>query len=410
MKETILFFGYSEWSNWRGHHDLVVEFSKNNRVAFVEVMPRYNCFSIRGSKSFVKKLFDNHAKRINDNLIIFPSISMLPYALPIFSKIWRKKIAELSIKLSKKLQSLYINKQLKILGWRPSILMFCEAFDLFHVGRFGESISCYRTYDEITNFFSNQYIADVIGDIEVKNIHKVDLVFAASEAQYKKRKPLNPNVFLVPNAANFWHYNKALRDELERPSDIKNVSSPVIGLISTIDFRIDFSLLGAIAKSHPEWSLILIGPVREYSNEEWRENVRSLRSLRNVHLLGQRDFRLLPAYMKYFDIGIIPFLVTPVTNTMYPYKLHEYLAAGLPVVSTELDELEPFRGIICLARSKEEFIEMIEEELRTNSAPKRKKRIEVASQNSWTVRAEQMLFLVNKIRVQKDDSQTNRKD
>jgi glycosyltransferase involved in cell wall biosynthesis len=330
---------------------------------------------------------------------------MMPYALPIVSRIWRKEIAELSIKLSKRLQSWYITRQLKQLGFKPTIVIFCEAFDLVNVGRLGKGIYCYRTYDEITNFFSNRYLADAIDDIEKRNIHRVDFVFASSRTQYEKRKLLHKGVFLVPNAASFGRYNRAVTDELEKPSDMKNISSPIVGLISTFDFRMDFALLQAIAKFHPEWSLVIIGPVREYSTKAWQRSINSLKSLQNVHFLGQHDVKVLPAYMKYFDIGIIPFIVNSITNTMYPYKLHEYLAVGLPVVSTNLYELKPFESIIRLAKSKEEFINMIEEELRTNSAWEKKKRIEIASQNSWVTRAEQILFLVNKKRKQRGGSQ-----
>ncbi len=407
MSETILFFGYSEWSNWRGHHDLAIEFSKINRVAFVEVMSRYDYFSLNGLKSIFKKLLDNHPRRLTDNLVVLPSIPILPYALPIFSKIWRKKIAILSIRLSKKLQAWYSKRQLKALSWNPTIVIFCEAFDLFHAGCFGESISCYRTYDEITNFFSNRYIADVIDDIEVNYIHKAELVFASSRAQYEKRKPLHPNVFLIPNAANFTHFHMAFEDSLAKPQDLQEISSPIIGYVGVFDFRIDLGLIEKVARSYPGWSVVFIGPVREYLFREWQEGVLKLNKLQNIYFLGTRDFKFLPAYMKYFDVCTIPFLINNITNTMYPYKLHEYLATGSPVVSTDLYELKPLEGVVRRGKSKEEFINMLKEELQTNSASKAEKRIEVARQNSWAVRAEQMLSLVNRKRDQKYANPTN---
>jgi glycosyltransferase involved in cell wall biosynthesis len=407
MKETILFFAYNKWSNWGGHDDLVREFSHKNQVVFVECMLRYGEESAKNFSDYLKNYLNGKARKVSDNLVVIPSPPMMPYALPIVSRIWRKEIAELSIKLSKRLQSWYITRQLKRLGFKPTIVIFCEAFDLVNVGRLGKGIYCYRTYDEITNFFSNRYLADVIDDIENKNIHKVDFVFTSSKAQYEKRKLLHKGVFLVPNAASFGRYNRAVTDEFKKPSDIRNIPPPIIGLISTFDFRMDFALLQAIAKFHPEWSLVIIGPVREYSPKAWKESINNLKSLQNVHFLGQRDVEVLPAYMKYFDIGIIPFIVNSITNTMYPCKLHEYLAAGLPVVSTDLYEVKSFESIICLAKSKEEFINMIEEELRTNSAWKKKKRIEIASQNSWATRAEQILFLVNKKRKQRSGSQND---
>ncbi|MFC1815841.1 glycosyltransferase [Thermodesulfobacteriota bacterium] len=396
MKETILFIAYSEWSDWRGDNDLYLSFAGNHLVVFVEVMPRYDCFTIKGLKSFIERFFIIQPFRINDNLIVFPSVSMLPFALPKLSKIWRKKIAELSIKLSKKLQILFIKKQLKALGIQPTILIVSEPFDFYLVGEFCEKISCYRVYDEITNFYSNAFISDLIGDIEKSNIHRVNMVFASSKAQYENRKSIHPNVFLIPNAANFTHFNKASKDKLPRPTDLKDISSPIIGFVGTFDFRIDLKLIESVARSKPEWSIVVVGPIREYSMEDWRKGIRRLNKLENIHFLGARDFKHLPDYMKYFDVCMIPFLVNDVTNTMYPCKLHEYLATGSPVVSTDLHELKPFQEIVPLAESKNEFIKMIEEELQTDSPLRLKERINVALQNSWSIRSEQILRLIKK--------------
>jgi len=393
VKHTILFFAYSEWANRRGHHDLVLELAGKNRVAFIEVMPRYGEARARNAGDYVGNYFNGRTQTISDNLVVIPSPPMMPYALPIVSSIWRKQFAQLSIRLSKKIQARYIKKKIRELGWEPTMVICCEAFDLLHTGRFGKGVYCYRTYDEIGNFFSNRYIADVIDELEVKNMHKVDFVFASSRAQFEKRKALHPHIFLVPNAGNFRHYNEAVTNGVKRPVDIGDIPSPIIGLVSVIDFRIDLALLKAVALAHPEWSLVLVGPVRDYSFEGWEENISGLRSLQNVYFLGRRDFKSLPAYMKYFDVGLIPFQVTPATNTMYPYKLHEYLAAGLPVVSTDLYELRPHRDVVRLAGSGDEFIRAVEEELEADSDMKKQKRMEVARQNDWAARAEQMLCL-----------------
>jgi glycosyltransferase involved in cell wall biosynthesis len=112
--------------------------------------------------------------------------------------------------------------------------------------------------------------------------------------------------------------------------------------------------------------------------------------LQNFHFLGRKQASDVPNYLRWFDVALIPFLVTPSTNTMYPYKLHEYLGMGKPVVSTDLFELQAFDGIVCLAKSHDEFMQMVEGELANDSKERVQQRIDLAQQNNWDKRVEEM--------------------
>jgi len=110
--------------------------------------------------------------------------------------------------------------------------------------------------------------------------------------------------------------------------------------MGTIDYRVDIEIIDLLGEVHPEWSIVLIG----YSR------LGSLLSRNNFFFLGSRDKGELPNYLQCFDVSIIPYAVDEATKAMYPIKLHEYLAAGKPVASTNLPELKPFKDVIKIAK------------------------------------------------------------
>jgi glycosyltransferase involved in cell wall biosynthesis len=164
----------------------------------------------------------------------------------------------------------------------------------------------------------------------------------------------------------------------------------VIGYVGTIDYRIDLELLHTMAVEHPQWNIVLIGPTRGHLGER----IKKLEAYDNFFFLGPKPPEDVPAYLNAFDVALIPFLVTPSTNTMYPYKLHEYLAMGKPVVSTDLFEVRPFDDVVRLAPSHELFLSAVGQELVGDSEEKQARRIDVARRNSWQERVEQMSALI----------------
>jgi glycosyltransferase involved in cell wall biosynthesis len=93
--------------------------------------------------------------------------------------------------------------------------------------------------------------------------------------------------------------------------------------------------------------------------------------------------------------GIIPFVRNEHTYTIYPLKINEYLAAGLPVVSTEFSMLNDFEGIISLANTPETFLEALQRALAEIDGPSAADRVATARNNSWTRRAEEFEDVMN---------------
>ncbi len=140
------------------------------------------------------------------------------------------------------------------------------------------------------------------------------------------------------------------------PPDLAALPKPWIGFFGTIEnMSVDIELLGQVAESNPTASLVLIGKTAA--------DVSRLEKLPNVHLLGPRDYEDLPAYAQFFDVALLPRPDSKWTRAANPIKLKEYLALGLPVVSTRFPEVEFYASVVRVAPSSREFVEAVTETL-----------------------------------------------
>ena len=114
-----------------------------------------------------------------------------------------------------------------------------------------------------------------------------------------------------------------------------------------------------------------------------------LRACPNIFLLGKVNYQDLPSYARHFDVGIIPFVINDLTINVNPLKLLEYLACGLPVVSTPLPEVSRYKDFVETAETPEKFVAAIERAMASNAPEQAEKRILLARDNSWDVRAEE---------------------
>jgi UDP-galactopyranose mutase len=134
------------------------------------------------------------------------------------------------------------------------------------------------------------------------------------------------------------------------PADLDRLPRPRLGLVSSLDERVDFDLLAQLAAAEPAWSIVLIGPVREGVDPG------PIVRLPNVHFLGQKPFETMPDYVAGMDVSLIPYRLTEWTAGIFPTKLFEYLAIGCPVVATNLPGLATYADVIELASDADEFI------------------------------------------------------
>lgn len=230
--------------------------------------------------------------------------------------------------------------------------------------------------------------AEEIAAAETELTRDVDICFVTAEHLLETRRALNPNTHYFSNVADFAHFALARDAATQVPPDLAALPSPRIGFIGAISgYKVDFALLMEMAKRHPEWSIVLIGKVGE--GDPWTD-ASALRQLPNIHFLGPRDYKTLPAYLKGFEVAMLPNMINEYTKGMFPMKFFEYLAAGVPVVSTRLHALQAYGHVACLADDTEAFIQGVEHALKAGNASL-DARLDVAREQTYERRTERML-------------------
>lgn len=174
------------------------------------------------------------------------------------------------------------------------------------------------------------------------------------------------------------------------PRDLARIPRPILGYAGNLSARIDVALMRGIAERHPEWSIVLIGASRPDAA------IHALADLPNVHRLGVRPHAEIGAYVRHFDVAIVPHVDDALTRSMSPLKIGLYCAAGVPVVSTRVANLGPLADEIEIAEDAADFDAKVARALAEPLSPERRARRDaILAANSWESRAEQILALLD---------------
>ncbi|MFH1746378.1 MAG: glycosyltransferase [Planctomycetota bacterium] len=225
----------------------------------------------------------------------------------------------------------------------------------------------------------------LIEDLEKRTVAASDIVIATSPELFATRRQEHPNTHLLPHGVDFEHFAAALDPATRVPEELNKIPRPILGYLGLISDYVDLDLLAAAARRKPEWSFVLIG--------DQRCSCKVLHGLRNVYLLGGKPYKTLPAYCRGFDVGLIPFRLNRLTRAVNPIKLREYLAAGLPVVSTPLSSVMPYVPAVRPAATVDEFLAACADALadEPGAPPERQ---ELVRGESWQCRVMELSDLV----------------
>jgi len=242
----------------------------------------------------------------------------------------------------------------------------------------GKAILCYDCADEHAAF-PGLVNARTVRKMELELFQRADVNLATAHELYERKKRYAPGLKLVPNGADAEHFEQALSEELPVAGEIANLPFPVVGYIGAVGSWLDMEMLAALARARPDFSIVLVGPVDT--------DVSPLTGFKNIYLLGKRDYRELPRYLKGFDVAVIPFKVDELTVNVNPVKLYEYLAAGRPVVSSALPEVRKFAPLVGIAENTAEFVELVSKAAAEKDPDRVLARVKTARANSWANRA-----------------------
>ena len=206
-----------------------------------------------------------------------------------------------------------------------------------------------------------------------------DLVFTGGKSLYESKRSQHSSVHCFPSSIDREFFQSARQIGVD-VRDQADIPHPRLGFCGVVDERMDLDLLAALADARPAWQFILVGPVVKI-------DMRDLPKRSNIHYLGQKDYKCLPSYFAGWDVGLLPFAINESTRFISPTKTPEYLAAGLPVVSSAItDVVDPYgvNGLVQIAQTPAEFIEAGEKALVSRNSHVRLTRVdEYLSSMSW---------------------------
>ncbi|TPG64842.1 glycosyltransferase [Ewingella americana] len=233
--------------------------------------------------------------------------------------------------------------------------------------------------------------AEVFRDAEERLLKQADIVFATAPALAERCGQFNVNTHFLPNVVDAGHFGKAL-EKGNIPDDLASIPEPRLGYHGVLsDFKIDFQLLLDSARMKPDWHWVFIGAEREGQKNLL---VAELATLPNVHFLGYRPYQALPDYLRGIQVGLLPSLINDYTRSMFPMKYYEYLAAGVPVVSTPLSFSQSNNEGMLTADTATGFVDAIEQQLLRTRFSREEVDVLVGN-NTWSARLSKMLAALN---------------
>jgi glycosyltransferase involved in cell wall biosynthesis len=382
--ETILILANAEW-DWETRvncHHIAARLAAENQVLFVDTVGGRTP-APRDWRKITRRLrrIAGGVRHIDDHLTV-----MAPFVIPLYR-------SELVRRLNSALLVWQIRRAMPSRA-RPILWVYLPSL-VGMVGKLNEKLVVYHCVDDHSanpNVPSRQ-----VAERELQLLNKADVVLTSSATLYAAKRGSNANTFYLPNVGDADHFASACEQALPTPEDLKDIPHPIAGFVGNITgYKVDFELLRQVASMRPDWAFVLIGPV---GTGDPSTDVSPLK-LANVHLLGVRPYSELPRYVQAFDVCTIPFRQNQSTWGTLPMKFFEYLAAGKPVVATDLPTLAEFRQFFYPVHDAREFSAALTASL-TEDGDCASKRIRLARKYSWDERMREIDSIVSAALVRK---------
>jgi glycosyltransferase involved in cell wall biosynthesis len=344
--------------------------AKDNRILWVNSIGyRAPSASGRDLKRALEKLraAARPVREVERNIFVLNPLAIPAYGVPAMQTVNRQLL---------RLQVRAAMRRLRFS--RPINWVFNPAAAVV-AGALGEDVLIYYCVDEYTAF-SGVAMQSLI-ELERGLLHRADLVVVSADRLLQSKQRENPRTVLVRHGVNWKHFRTTLDADTSVPEEVAKLPRPILGYFGLMaEDWFDVDLMVHVAKRFSSGSIVLLGKVTT--------DLSRLTQLPNVHLLGRKPYEELPRYCKGFDVGLLPFPISEVTLNANPLKVREYLAAGLPVVSTAIPEVEVLRQCR-IGHDAEGFVREVEAALADQPGP-RVERSDRMSGESWDAKLEEI--------------------
>lgn len=347
---------------------IMKHFLPHNRLLWVNTIgmrnPRLTVYDIKRGLEKIRGWFalkphgDDHVQPVENLTVLSPVMTPYNNIGPVRARNRRSVIRA-------------VRREMDELGFNKPILLTTLPNAADYAGCFDESAIIYYCVDEFTKWPGvNQRL---VTDMEESLLTKADFVCASADELCTRKTRNGMRPFLLSHGVDYDHFASGV---LSPSANFPDTPRPIVGFFGAISAWLDFELLSNLARKKPEWSFVFVGPIDS--------DVRAISGFHNVHLIGKVPYEKLPGYAALFDVALIPFVIDEMTVNVNPLKLMEYLACGLPVVSTPLPEVAKYDGLVSVAGTTEEFIKSIEHALIANTPTDRERRMHMAQNHSWS--------------------------
>ncbi|NOT00947.1 MAG: glycosyltransferase [Phycisphaerales bacterium] len=369
----------SDWSSGpTSKHHVMRLLSRHNRIIWVSYRasrrPGLNLSDARSAASVIWRAFRGE-RRLSPAMV---EVTPLGVPGPVTGVIGRVHQRAVLWQIRRALRRCHAS------GAQPVQLWTFAPDVSFLAGQFGEERVVYYCVDEFAHF--EGFDPDAIQIGERRLLERADVVITSSEALFQSKAPLHVNVHLVRHGVDVDHFAQALAPHAHKPALVERLTGPVVGFFGLLHHWVDVDLIAAVARRLPQLHFVLIGQAHT--------NITALKSCSNVHLAGHRPYAELPAYCAAFEAAILPFKCNAFTPFINPIKLREYLAAGLPVVSTPMPEAERYAPDVVTAEGADAFAEACLGAIGRSSHAERLRRSRTMAGETWEARVETLSRMV----------------
>jgi glycosyltransferase involved in cell wall biosynthesis len=337
--------------------------AKQNRIIWVGSLglrkPKLNMYDIRRVWEKAKGILRKSSVELNYQNNVY---LVHPFVLPFHDNEWIYRLNMLMIRNA-------IQRKMRDLGFKNPILFSASPITEGVIGKLEETSSHYFCLDDFT-LFDDAF--DSLGRLEQKLVSKVNSCFSISETLLETRKAHSNNNYFLPQGVNINHF---IQSKNNISPAVANLKHPIIGFFGILTTWVDIELILSSAMRYRNYTFLILGKTTI--------DISLFSKATNIIYMGEIPFAELPKYASAFDVGIIPFLVNDLTIACNPLKLLEYLALGIPVVSTNMPEVKKMEPHVIVADTSEEFISGIEKAVSQISPENNMLRRKYAEKYSW---------------------------
>ena len=344
-----------------------------NRLIFVNPLSSIRTLfrknnNLHTSSNITSNLFPS---KINPKIWIYTPLNILPYRKYLY--------------LLKEIETKVMLKIIKQLNSDMPYILFMNCPNIFLHTILDEllkktQLSIFDLSDDFVELGYRKETKELFGRNITKYAQAADIVLTVNEHVRKKYRFLNGNIHVIRNATNYSNFDRKSYNPIVFLDMIKSNKKPIIGYSGIASMsRIDSNLLGFLLEKRQDWQFVFVGPAKSDFKERYLH-------YNNFHHLPHVDYQILPDYLRYFDVAIVPFKINEHTRGNDLLKFHDFLAMGKPVVTTEVGGATDLADVVKIAQNPSEFLNLIEKALLNESKEDILHRKKCAQKNSWSER------------------------